>query len=181
MSRIPALEIGEVSGEAKTLLQAVHLSLGLTPNMFKVVANSPAALSAMIRMNAALARSGLDHRAREAIALTVAEANGCDYCLSAHTALGARLGMAPDDLVAARSADAAEPQLDAILHFTRAVVDRRGHVNEATLKAVRAAGVTDAQIVEIILDISLNTYTNYLNTIAQTEIDFPLISAGAPA
>lgn len=102
MSRIPAIDPARADAKAQPLLDAVNKSLGVTPNLFRVAANSAAALEGLLDLNGALAKGRLDARTRETIALAVAEANGCDYCLSAHSVLGAGAGLSEADIAAAR-------------------------------------------------------------------------------
>src|SRR5437762_1763539 len=99
MSRIPAVQSTDADPKARPLLDAVAESLGVTPNLFKVAAQSPAALEGLLGLNAALAGGAFDAKTREAIALAVAEANACDYCLSAHAALGKHAGLSDADIL----------------------------------------------------------------------------------
>lgn len=181
MSRIPAVDLNAVEGETKNLLDAVHDGLGITPNLYRVAANSAAALDAIVKFNGALARGELRPRVREAIALTVAEANKCDYCLSAHTAIGQAVGLSDAGIVAAREATSSQAKLSAILAFTSAVVRNRAQIDNGDIAELKTAGVSNAEIVEIVANIALNVFTNYLNIIAGTEIDFPAMHAGAVA
>jgi uncharacterized peroxidase-related enzyme len=177
MSRIstPA-SIEAAPAAAQPTLHAVKKQLGSAPNLFRLVANSPAALQGYVALNGALAQGTLDARTRERIALTVAEINGCDYCLSAHTYLGKNLAQLDDaELTRNRDAASSDPQAQAALRFAAAVTRQRGHVSDAELQAVKAAGYTEAQLLEIVLHVALNTLTNYVNEVAQTEIDFPVV------
>jgi uncharacterized peroxidase-related enzyme len=158
----------------------VQKSLGATPNLYRVIAQSPAALDGVLGLTGALARGRLGPRLREQIALTVAEANACDYCLSAHTALGRGLKLSDTELALARQARASDPRDDAALRFAARVIERRGRVDHADLAEVRRAGFDDGQVVEIVANTVLNVFTNYLNQIAETEIDFPVVRASAP-
>jgi AhpD family alkylhydroperoxidase len=128
-----------------------------------------------------LRRGRLPVGLQEQIALAVAETNSCDYCLSAHTALGRGAGLSNDELAASREARATDRKAAAALQFARVVVDRRGDVRDLDLAAVRAAGYSDGEIAEIIAHVALNVFTNYFNRAAQTDIDFPLVTAGQPA
>lgn len=163
---------------ARPLLDAVQRQLGSVPNLFRVVANSPAALEGYLGMSGALAKGSLPAATRERIALAVAQLNDCGYCLSAHSFLGrsvARLSEA--EIAANRQGGSLDPKADAAVRFAAAVVRTRGHVGDAELQAVRLAGHDDAQIVEIVQHVALNTWTNYLNSVARTEIDFPVAPA----
>ncbi len=180
MSRIPPVDPTVATGKARELLASVQKSLGVTPNLYRVVAQSPAALEGVLGLTGALARGRLGSRLREQIALTVAEANGCDYCLSAHTALGRGLQLPDPELALARKARASDPRDEAALRFAARVLERRGRVDDAELAEVRRAGFDDGQVVEIIANTVLNVFTNYLNQVAETEIDFPVVRASAP-
>jgi uncharacterized peroxidase-related enzyme len=177
MSRIPPVD-PSITGEARALLDGVQKSLGLTPNLYRVVAQSPAALSGVLGLTSALGRGRLSATLREQIALAVAQANGCDYCLSAHTALGRGLKLPDAEIALARSGQASDPRADAALRFAMRVIERRGGVADADLAAARGAGLDDAQIVEIVANVALNVFTNYLNRVADTDIDFPVVRAG---
>ena len=183
MSRLPIpASIDTAPSAAQPLLEAVKKQLGSVPNLFRLVANSPAALEGYLGLNAALAKGALDARTRERIALAVAEINGCSYCLSAHTYLGKNLAKLDDaELAANRRGMSNDPQADAAVRFAVKVTNNRGHVTDADLSAVRMAGYSDAQIIEIVLHVSLNTLTNYVNEVAKTEIDFPVVQARSAA
>jgi uncharacterized peroxidase-related enzyme len=178
MSRIhtPA-SIDASPAAAKPLLEAVKKQLGSAPNLFRVLANSPAALEGYLGLNGALAKGELDARTRERIAIAVAELNGCSYCLSAHTYLGKNVAKLDDaEITANRSGASNDIKADAAVRFAAKVVNARGHVGDADVAAVKAAGFSDAQLVEIVLHVALNTLTNYVNEVAKTEIDFPLVA-----
>jgi uncharacterized peroxidase-related enzyme len=178
MSRIqtPAsIEASPVA--AQPLLEAVKKQLGIVPNLFRVVGNSPAALEGYLGLNGALGKGVLDARTRERIALAVAEINGCDYCLSAHTYLGKNIAKLDDaELAANREGGSSDAKANAALRFATKVVRERGHVSDADVRAVKEAGYDDAQVIEIVLHVALNTLTNYVNEVAKTEIDFPVVT-----
>jgi uncharacterized peroxidase-related enzyme len=133
-------------------------------------------------MSGALAKGELPAPTRERIALAVAEINGCSYCLSAHTYLGKNVAKLDDaELAANRAGGSLDPKADAAVRFAAMVTEHRGHVSEADLKAVKAAGYNDAQVIEIVQHVALNTWTNYINVVAQTDIDFPVVKAKAAA
>jgi uncharacterized peroxidase-related enzyme len=163
---------------AQASLGAVARSLGSVPNLFRLVANSPAALQGYLALGAAVGSSSLDPQLQERIALAVAELNGCDYCLSAHTYLGRNVAKLDDaEITANRNGTSNDMRAAAAVRFAAQVVRSRGHVADADLQAVRAAGYRDDEIVEIVLAVALNTFTNYVNEVAQTEVDFPLVHA----
>jgi uncharacterized peroxidase-related enzyme len=183
MSRIavPA-SIEAAPAAARPALEAVRKQLGGVPNLFRLVANSPAALAGYLGLNSALAKGSLDAPTRERIALAVAEINSCAYCLSAHTYLGKSIAKLDDaEITANRSGASNDPKADAAVRFAAKIVAQRGHVTDGEIAAVRAAGYDDAQIVEIVLHVALNTLTNYVNEVARTEIDFPVVEVARRA
>jgi uncharacterized peroxidase-related enzyme len=179
MSRIPAhASIDTAPAAAKPLLEAVNKQLGFVPNLFRVVANSPAALEGYLGMSGALAKGKLPAQTRERVALAVAQINGCNYCLSAHSEMGKSFAkLSEAEIAANRHGGSLDPKADAAVRFAAKVARERGHVSDADVQAVRMAGYDDAQIVEIVQHVALNTWTNYLNEVAKTEIDFPVAQA----
>lgn len=163
---------------SRPLLDAVHKQLGSVPNLFRVVAASPAALEGYLGMSGALAKGRLPAPTRERIALAVAQLNDCGYCLSAHSYLGKNLArLSEAEISANRRGRSLDVQADAAVQFAVQVARARGHVSDADLQAVRDAGYDEAQIIEIVQHVALNTWTNYLNSVAQTDIDFPVAQA----
>lgn len=163
---------------AKPLLEAVGKQLGSVPNLFRVVANSPAALEGYLGLSSALVKGSLPAATRERIALAVAEINGCNYCLAAHAFLGKKFARLDEaEILANRNGHSGDPKADAAVKFAAAVTTARGHVSDHDLQAVKLAGYDDAQVVEIVLHVALNTLTNYVNEVARTELDFPAVTA----
>jgi len=179
MSRltIPARE--DAPSASQPLLDAVGEQLGVVPNLFRLVGLSPAALEGLLALNGALGKA-LDAKTRERIALAVAQVNGCDYCLSAHSYLGLNLAkLEPAELELNRRGRSADPKADAAVAFARTVAEARGQVGAADIAAVRRLGFTEAQVVEIVALVALNAFTNFINNVADTEIDFPVVRARA--
>ncbi len=166
--------VADAPEAARPALEAVGKQLGSVPNLFRVVANSPAALSGYLGLSGALGKGSLPAATRERIALAVAEVNGCGYCLAAHSYLGAAVAHLSDaEILANRRGGSTDPKSDAAVRFAVRVTRARGHVGDEDLVAVRRAGFDDAQIIEMVLHVALNTLTNYVNEVAGTEIDFP--------
>jgi uncharacterized peroxidase-related enzyme len=162
-------------------LDAVHQKLGIVPNLFRLIASSPATLEGFLGLNGALSRT-LDVRTRERIAIAVAEANGCDYCLSAHTYLALNLAkITAEDAALAREGSSTDPKAAAAVRFAVQVMETRGGVGDADIAAVKEAGFGDAQIVEIVGLVAENVFTNFLNRVAQTDIDFPVFRTAKAA
>ncbi|HKY85793.1 MAG TPA: carboxymuconolactone decarboxylase family protein [Pseudorhodoplanes sp.] len=172
----PSIESAPAASQP--LLQAVQKQLGVVPNLFRLVSNSPAALEGYLGLSSALNKGSLPAATRARIALAIAEINGCDYCLSAHTYLGKNVAKLDDaEMSANRSGGSNDPKADDAVRFAVKVARERGHVGEDDVRAVKNTGYDDAQIVEIVLHVALNTWTNYINTVAKTEIDFPVVTA----
>ena len=175
LNTFPSIEASPAA--AQPLLEGAKKQLGSVPNLFRVIANSPAALQGYFGLNGALAKGALNAATRERIALAVAEINGCSYCLSAHTYLGRNLAKLDDaEITANRSGASNDPKADAAVRFAAKIAQQRGHVSDADVAAVKRAGYDDAQIIEIVAHVALNTLTNYVNEVAKTEIDFPAVS-----
>jgi uncharacterized peroxidase-related enzyme len=179
MSRLPIPTRDEAPAASQPILDAVGAQLGLIPNLYKVVALSPKALEAFTGFGAGVAKL-LDLKTRERIALATAQVNGCDYCLSAHTYIGANMAKLDESEIAlARTGHSADAKADAAVTFAKKVADTRGQVSDADIAAVKLAGFTDAQVVEIVLVVIENFLTNFVNNVAQTAIDFPEVRAKA--
>lgn len=173
MSRLNIVDPETAQGKAKLLLDGVQKSLGMTPNIMRALANSPAALEAYLGLLKALDGASIDAKTRESIALTTSGANGCDYCAAAHTAIGKRLGLSDDEAWANLHGRSSEPTRAVALQFARAIVDKRGWVSDSELQLVRKAGFGDAEIAEIVATVATTTFSNYFNHVAETDIDFP--------
>lgn len=176
MSRIPTVDLEALSQEQQALLGAVEAQLGMTPNFLKVFAHSPAALRAFLGLYAIAGEGSLDPLTRERIALALAQQNACEYCLSAHTALGRGAGLGDDEIASNRSGSSQEPRAAAAVRFARALADSMGDVSASDLLAIREAGYTDGEIVEIITHVGLNLLTNILGRASHVEIDFPKVT-----
>ena len=171
---IPALDQTPVA--TRPLLDAVKKQLGVVPNLMSVLGNSPAALGGYLALSGALAKGALGAKTGERIALAIAEINACGYCLAAHTYLGKNVAKLDDAEIAAnRNGMSSDPKADAAVRFAATVALERGHVSDAAVRAVKAAGYGDAEVMEIVVHVALNTLTNYVNEVAQTEIDFPAV------
>ena len=177
MSRIATpVTIEAAPAASQPLLHAVQKQLGSVPNLFRLVATSPAALEGHLAMSAALGKGTLGAATAERIALAVAEVNGCGYCLAAHSYLGKHVARLDDaEMLANRRGGSHDASADAAVRFAVAVARSRGHVADAEVQALRAAGFSDAQLIEIVQHVALNTWTNYINEVAATEIDFPAV------
>jgi uncharacterized peroxidase-related enzyme len=173
MAKLKTIGRNQATGEAKELLDKVHAQFGMTPNLMRSLANSPAVLGSYVNFYTALASGLLDAKLHDQIAIVVAEANGCEYCLSAHTALGKKAGLTDEQLILAREFDTGDGRVNAALKFARDIVESRGHITVVQFDAVRQAGYSDGEIVEIIAHVAMNIFTNYFNNINQTEVDFP--------
>ncbi len=173
-ARLNVVETTAATGPVKDMYDAVQKQIKMVPNLFKVFGNSPKVLEGYLALSGALAHDSLPAKLRELLAITVAEENRCDYCLSAHTTMGKAAGLSDTDTQAAQTGKSSDAKYQAALTFARAVVEKHGQVSDSDIQSVRSAGYNDAQIVEIIAHVSLNILTNYTNNIAKTVIDFPV-------
>ncbi|MCA9289686.1 MAG: peroxidase-related enzyme [Phycisphaerales bacterium] len=181
MPRLTALAPADAPPKARPLLENVRKGLGMVPNLMATLAHAPAALQAYLGFSQALGGGTLDAPLRERIALAVAGANSCGYCASAHTALGAAAGLPKDELARNLRGDSNDPRAAAAIDLALAIVAKKGVVGDDDLAAAREAGLTDGEIVEVVANVALNIFTNYLNHVADTVIDFPVVDVPTPA
>lgn len=179
MARLTQVADGDATPAAAALFDGIRAKLGMVPNLYRVAANQPAALAALLGFGDALAGGAFDARTREAIALAVAGANGCDYCASAHGAISAGLKVPAEAIDAHLAGRSDDPRLAAILALATAVVETGGRIPDAALAAARAAGLSEADVVETVANVVANVFTNTLNHVAGTDIDFPIRRAVA--
>ena len=181
MARIEPLTVETASTEGAQILSAIKDKIGMIPNLYATMAHSPAALSAALAFGDAMGTSTLSPQVKEQLALAIAGANSCDYCASAHTAIGKMTGVDAEELSKNLGGNASDPKVQALLTFATTVVKTRGDVSDVDISEARAAGVTDAEIVEVVASVAINTFTNYFNHIAQTKIDFPVVETSCSA
>lgn len=173
MPRINTINAEHASAEQQRILANVKQGLGLVPNLISTLAQSPAAANAYLVFSGALAKGSLPRKLQEQIALVVGETNSCEYCLAAHTLLGGKAGLTPEETLAARGAESGDPKTGAALGFVKKVVTERGRVTDHDVAALRQYGYTDGDIAEIVANTALNIFTNYFNHVAGTVVDFP--------
>ena len=177
MPRLKAIETAEADPKAKALLDGVKKKLGMTPNLMRTMANSPAVLDAYLGFSNALGKGSLASKLREQIALTVGELNGCQYCLSAHSALGKMVGLSDEEIADSRRSVSPDRKTEAVLQFASKVVTERGWVSDDDVAALRTVGADDAEVAEIVATVAANIFYNYFNHVADTEVDFPEVEA----
>lgn len=176
MPAIHPLDVTHVTGPTAQSLAAVKAKLGMVPNMFATLAHAPAALGFYLQGAEALGAGRFSARQRELIALAVADANACGYCLAAHTAIGGLVGLKAGEMAAAQEGRGADARDTALVTLARRIVATRGNLEPADLAAARSGGLSDADILETIAVVALNIFTNYVNHIAGTDIDFPAVA-----
>jgi uncharacterized peroxidase-related enzyme len=177
MTNFAPVDPDTATGKAAELLAQVQKSLGQTPNMTKVMANSPALLKSYLGLAAAVAGGTLPAAVRERLAISTAQLNGCEYCLSAHTYIGANIAKVdPAELDNARHGHSIDPHVAALLKLSNDIAENAGDVDDADIKAAREARVTDEEIGEIVANLALNILTNYFNVLAHVDNDWPVVS-----
>lgn len=175
MSRV-SIQSTAAPAASQPLLAQIHQAFGATPNMFKAVANSPAALQSMWAAFGALGKGTLGARLGEQIAVAIANRNRCEYCLAAHTVLGQKAGASAAEMSAAQAGHSDDARTAAALAFTLNVVEQRAQVSDDDVAQLRAAGFDDGQIVEILAHVALNLFTNYINVALDVPVDFPKVA-----
>jgi len=173
MTQVSLISREDATGTVRTHLDAINGAFGVVPNMFKAVANSPAALASMWGSFGALGGGTLGAKLGEQLAVAVANANDCHYCLAAHTALGRKAGATASEMAGAQVGVSSDPRTQAALTFALKVANDRAAVSDADVAALKAAGFDDEGVVEIIAHVALNLFTNYVNVALQVPVDFP--------
>lgn len=181
MSRINVVTNESASPEQKALLDGIQAQLGMVPNFLKVIANSPAALRGFLGLHGIVGEGSLEAQTKERIALTLAEQNACEYCVSAHTALGRKAGLSGAEIEANRAGTSEDTKAAAAVKFARALVEHTGEVTTAEIQEVRNAGYSESDVVEIIAHVGLNIFSNIIGKASRVEIDFPKVALKAAA
>lgn len=173
MARLNVVTPQQASGRVKELFDGIHASVGMIPNIYQGVGNSPAALESVLHIGAALGKGQLSGGEIEAIKLAVSETYGCTYCLAAHTLLGKKAGLTDEQAISIRRGTPQQPKLAALVKFVNTAIQPKGRISDDDLRAVKAAGYNDAQITEALLTVSHTVFTNLFNRVHQTPLDFP--------
>lgn len=176
MPRVQPVDPATATGESKQVLDDVRAKYGMIPNIFRGLAHSPAVVRAYLALGDALSKGVLTPKVREQIAIAVANANGCQYCVSAHTAVGKMLGVTDADLEKSREALSSDTKTQALLQLASTLIESRGWISDEQLKRSREAGISDAEIAEVVANVAQNVLTNYFNHVAETEVDFPPVA-----
>lgn len=175
MQSIKKLTISNTQGKAKELLEGAKKAMGKELNIFGAMANSPAALEGLLNFNSALSKGKLNPKLREQLALGIAGQNKCNYCASAHTYIAEQSGVPASECFVNLQAKSSDKKTQAALTFASQIIQKHGSVSEFDLKAIRDAGFSDEELIEILAHVALNTFTNYFNNTFKTEIDFPVV------
>jgi uncharacterized peroxidase-related enzyme len=181
MPRIHPIHPEQADDKTAATLSAVRARLGMLPNLFATLARAPAAFNGYLQLSEALGRGRLTSRQREMIAIAVAQENACEYCLSAHTALGHGVGLSDEDIDRARHGGASDPKDDAATELALRIVQSRADLSDSALALARRSGLDDELIIEIVAHVALNVLTNYVNRVAGTEVDFPVVNLSPAA
>lgn len=178
MTRLQALDPKEATGRSKELFEGIQAKLGMVPNMMKTMGNSSVVLEGYLNLSEILGKGSLGGKLGELLALTVAENNACNYCLSAHSFIGEKLvGIDTETLETAREAINNDPKIAAALQFAKTLIEKNGRVSAEDVDTIKAAGYSDGAVGEIVAHVALNVFTNYFNNTANTDIDFPVVEA----
>lgn len=160
----------------KKIYETIQTKMGKLPNIFKGMGNSPAVLTAYLSLSDAVNQTSLSPELRSEIALFTAQNNHCNYCVAAHTAISKGHGMSDVQIIAARKGQTSDKKNQAVLSFTKKVLDKKGGVSDEDIQELKSVGVNDKEIAEIVLAITLNIFTNYFNRVTDTPLDFPQVT-----
>lgn len=181
MPRINTVELANADTGVQATLGAVKAKIGMIPNLFATFAQAPAVLNGNLALSDALSNGILTAAQREIVALAVSQYNSCHYCLSAHTLLGKGAGLSADAVLAARQGKGQSAIDNAVATLALRIVETRGQISDADLSEARLAGLDDARIVEIVGNVAHTVLTNFMNNVAQTKIDFPVVDVAIAA
>ncbi|MEY4564750.1 MAG: alkyl hydroperoxide reductase AhpD [Pseudomonadota bacterium] len=173
MTRIAPATLDSAPAASVARMQAVQKQLGFLPNMMATMGQAPVVLQGYLGLSEALRAGQLTHREREGVALAVAQVNGCDYCLAVHSYFGQRVGMTDAEVQAARQGESAKPRELAVYQLATRVLLKRGHIGDAGMADARATGLDDGLVLEVVAHVAMNFFTNTLNHVVETDIDFP--------
>jgi uncharacterized peroxidase-related enzyme len=173
MTRVHSVTEEKASPKVKFIYDLLQKKLGRVPNIFLNMGNAPAVLEGYLALSDAANHTSLSPKIREQIALVVGQTNQCNYCLSAHSAIAGSLGLKQEDILSARKGKASSPKDQAILQFAKKMVENRGHMKDAEIIELKNAGVDDEEMLEIVMLVSLNIFTNYFNHLTDPVLDFP--------
>ena len=176
MARIKFVDPVQATGKSKELLTALQKNIKSVPNLAKALANSPAALKAWMEFEGALDKGSLNAKLRQEIALAVGQKNGCQYCVSAHTAIGKAAGLTDQQILNSRQGQGTSPKDTAALTFARELLEKRGQVPANSIQALHEQGFTDGEVAEIVAHVALNIFTNYFNIALGVDVDFPRVA-----
>lgn len=172
MQRIQSVDPKTAQGRTKELLDTVQQSFGVVPNAAKVMANSPAVLESFLTFSNAMGGVKIGAKLHNQVKLNTSETNSCVYCTSILSAVAPSAGLSADDILAGRTGNSEDRRIKAALTFANSVLESRGKVGNQQLSKVRDAGFGDPEIVEIVASVVLGCFTNFLNNLADTELDF---------
>lgn len=175
MSRINLVTTEQANEQQLALYTEIEKQIGIVPNFLKVFANSPVALQAFLGLHTIASEGELDAKTKERIALGLAEQNACQYCVSAHTAIGKSVGLTTDEINANRAGSSQDAKAAVAVKFARSLAENNGEVNTSELLEIRGVGYSDAEVVEIITHVGMNILTNILGKASRVEIDFPKV------
>ncbi len=173
MPVIEPVVLDKANAEQKKVLEGIKAKMGKIPNIYATMAHSPSTLGAMLEYSAGLKKGVLGPREIEAIALAVAQANDCDYCLAAHTVIGKMSGLTLEETIESRQGRSRDPKMDALVKLAAEIVKTNGSPSQNAIDNFRKAGYGDAALIELIAWVCYDMFTNYFNHIAQTQSDFP--------
>jgi len=175
MPRIEPTTIDQAPEATKETLRGIKEKLGKVPNLMATMGKSPATLNFYVTAKEALGTGTFDDKVRESLALAIANFSGCDYCASAHNAIGKQMGLRDDEREMNRKGQSSDPKTQACIDLAREIVDTRGWVSDEGFEKAKGQGLTEEEILELVTVTMFNLFTNYMNHFIETENDFPKV------
>lgn len=162
----------QVSATSQAQFDNLQKAIGFVPNLYATFGLSEHGMARYVAFQGA--KTSLNNKEKEVVNLIVSEINGCRYCLSAHTMMGKMNGFSDTDILDLRTGHSADPKLDALVKLAADITNDKGRVKSATLDAFYAAGYTDGNLVDVVLQVSDKIASNYLHNLTEIPIDFPV-------
>mgnify|MGYP001105831262 FL=1 len=175
MKNLEILSREQVAPETQGIFDALKKKVGMVPNLYATIANSHAGLVSLLTLGENLDGGEFNAKEGEAIALAVAETNACTYCLSAHTAIGKMVGFSEEETIKLRTGEIEDTKLSALTRLAKSLTETRGHADQALIDNFLAAGYSKGALVDLVGHVVKNTFTNYINHVADTTVDFPVV------
>jgi len=173
MKKLSVLSKEQASEQSKKIFEGIENAVGMLPNIYAVIGNSPNALGSYLAFSEAQKNGSFNAKEREAIFLAVSEANGCNYCVSAHTTIAKMNGFSEEETIQLRTGEHKNIKLNIITNLAKSIISNRGRADEELVQSFYEVGFDEKALVDLVALIAEITFSNYVAKLSKPEIDFP--------